>query len=121
MTGALTRLAPLARSRVWWGIVLSAALIAEAVALWIQHGLGEPPCVLCIELRLWVAAFVLLGALGVCLPSRPSVALVLHGLALPVALGMAWTAWLTWATEKGLVRGSCSPYLDLPSWFAVDR
>ena len=117
----LRRLAPFARSRTWWAVVLVAALGAEALALWYQYALGEEPCVLCIELRLWVAGFVLVGAAGVVLPPRPAIAFVLHGLGVVLGLGMLSGAWETWATENRIADGSCAPFLNLPEWFAVGR
>lgn len=121
MRSAIEFLSVCARARLYWAFVLCMSLGAEAIALYYQHGLGEQPCVLCIHVRLWVLGFALLALVAMLLPRLPYGEFATQGLALIAGVGLLERSWQTWATEKLLVDGSCSPFLNLPDWFAVDR
>ena len=111
----------LALSAGAWGLLLLLAVGMEAVALYYQHILGEPPCVLCIQVRL-----IVLGLAAVALVelfARPlrtlRLAGELAGLVLAALLG--WKAWQLLAVERGWTVGECGMALGLPDWLAVDR
>ena len=48
----------LAQSKWYWLSYMTAGLALLAAALFYQYVLEEPPCVTCIQVRLWIALFV---------------------------------------------------------------
>jgi len=109
------------QSRLYWSLMIISGLGLEGVALYYQYALNQYPCVLCIHVRIWVLAFVLIGALGLVL-QRWKLGLVLASLlSLAASVGLLERSWQTLATERGWLEGSCSMLSGLPSWFALDR
>ena len=48
---------------VWyWLAILGLGAFMEAAALYFQYGLGYGPCVLCIHIRIYVMAIMLVGS-----------------------------------------------------------
>jgi disulfide bond formation protein DsbB len=93
----------------------------EAVALYYQYVLNQYPCVLCIHIRIWVLAFIVVGAIGVIVPRGRLVLGVVSILSVVSSVGMLERSWQTLATERRWIEGSCSFSSGLPSWFALDQ
>ena len=60
----IDRLLSLMSSRWYWLGLIALALVLEGVALFYQHLLNEPPCVICIHARLWTLGILLAGGIG---------------------------------------------------------
>lgn len=110
------------RSHWYWLALIVGGLAAEGVALYYQYALNRYPCELCIHVRIWVAAIVLVGVLGLVL-KRSRVGLVLANvLSLIAAVGLAERSWATLATERGFSTSfACNINLNFPAWFALDQ
>ncbi len=93
----------------------------EAIALYYQYQLNEPPCVVCIHVRILVASLILLLGAGYLI--RPFLfARVMVLMALLVNSGILIERSLELlGTERGLIIGSCSFNLGLPTWLALDQ
>ncbi len=115
------RLERMLGGRPFWLCVAAAALAMEGVALFYQYGLGYGPCILCIHVRIWVAAIFLIGLLGFALNRVRIARLVSHVALLAASVGLLERSWQTFATEKGISDSSCGFSLGLPDWFAPDR
>ena len=111
----------LARGRAWWGCLLLLGIALEAVALYYQYRLDYGPCVLCIHVRLWIAAWMLLAVLGLLLDDRPHVRRLLHGLNTLVMAILVERSWRLLGVERGFIDGSCEMDAGLPDWLALDR
>lgn len=97
------------------------ALAAEGVALYYQYALNQYPCVLCIQVRLWVAAFIVIGIVGLALRNTRVGLHVANLLSLVAAVGFAERSWQTLGTEKGwIVKLACPMDPGLPPWFDLD-
>jgi disulfide bond formation protein DsbB len=116
----VSRILQIAQSKFFWLAMIVGALALEGIALYYQYALRQYPCMLCIHVRIWVAAFVPIGVLGLLLRnSRPG--LVVAGAASVVAaIGMLERSWQTLATERGWTMGACEFTARLPDWFALD-
>ena len=110
----------LGQSRLYWSAMVLTALAYEGIALYYQYALNEYPCVLCIHIRIWVLAFVLVGLLGLVLRPRKSGLILTTLLSLIASVGLLERSWQTLATERLWIEGSCSLQSGLPSWFALD-
>jgi disulfide bond formation protein DsbB len=109
-------------SRLYWLAMIVIALAAEGVALYYQYALNQYPCVLCIHVRLWVAAFVIVGALGLAMRTSRRGRIAASALSLVAAIGFTERSWQTLATERGwIVELACPMDAGLPSWFDLDH
>ena len=109
----------LGQSRFYWLFVLTGALLVEAIALYYQYFLDEPPCVLCIHVRLWIALIAVLALVFVILPKTPGI--ISHSLMALTGIAMIERSWQLLGNERGFIIGSCGFDTGLPSWFAPDR
>jgi disulfide bond formation protein DsbB len=109
------------RSQWYWLAMIFTGLAMEGIALYFQYGLDYGPCVLCIHVRIWVMAFILLGVIGlVCRNSRP-LSIIISALTVIAAIGLSERSWMTFAIERNLIEGSCTMGAGLPDWFALDQ
>jgi len=104
----------------FWLCQMATAAAVLGVALYYQYALGEEPCQICVQVRLWVVALFLLGALGAVLQHRLiRVSLLLVTLASVIGLGER--SHVLYQLEQGVGSSSCEFQLGMPSWFAVDQ
>lgn len=114
-------LAKLSRSTGYWLLLMLTAIAMEAIALYFQYVLDYGPCVLCIHIRILLAALILVCLLAFLLgKSKPSLVFS-HFLSFLVALGLAERSWQTLGIERGFIDGACSLDSGLPSWLALDQ
>lgn len=96
-------------------------VVMWAVALFYQYVLDAAPCVLCIQVRLWLTAVIVLAVVAAALDNRRWARLPVWLLMLGASIGLAERAWQVLGTEKGWTLGSCSFSTGLPDWFAMDQ
>ena len=92
-----------------------------AAALYWQYALGEDPCQVCIQARLWVAAIALVGALMLVLPDNRYTRFGGLILLLTSSVGLGERSYYLYLIENFRGDGSCQFTLGMPDWFAVDR
>jgi len=108
-------------SRWYWLVVIFVGVSLEAVALFYQYGLGEPPCVLCIQARVWVLVGIVFATTGLFLNRIMAIRLVAQA-GLLGGLAMLWNrSWTTVQVERGLYEGQCGMDAGFPAWFALDE
>ena len=111
----------LSHQRIYWIALVLVGVALECGALYYQYVLDEWPCVLCIHIRLWIAAFILLGLIALwCTPLRWAIRLA-HALNLVIMVGLLERSWKVLAVERGWIFGDCDLDLGMPSWFAPDQ
>lgn len=111
----------LLQSRYYWLAIAFFGFASLAVALFYQYALGEEPCQVCIQSRLWVLAFTLVAVVMAVCPQTRVVRLIGHIGVLVAGAGLAERAWFLYQLENGIGDGSCEFFLGMPEWFAVDR
>ena len=111
----------LARGRIYWLGLLLLGLFLQATALYYQYVLDEWPCVLCIHVRIWVTAFILIAAVAFFCTGSIAATRLCHGLTTGVMLGLLERSWQLLAVERGWVFGDCDLELGMPPWFALDK
>ncbi|MCP4769234.1 MAG: disulfide bond formation protein B [Gammaproteobacteria bacterium] len=114
-------LVDLGKQHRYWVILILVGIALEAGALFYQYVLGEWPCVLCIQVRMLVMAFVLLAVVAIFCTGSVAAMRLFHGLN---SLLMAWLverSWQVLAVERGWVFGDCGMSLGMPEWFALDK
>jgi len=102
-------------------MIAAASLAMLVIALYYQYVLGEEPCQVCIQARLWVFALLLVSMTLAALPKNRVLRLSGNLLALACALGLGERAWFLYQLENGIGNGSCEFQLGMPDWFAIDQ
>ena len=116
----LDRLANIGKNSLYWLALVLIGLSFEAVALFYQYVLEEMPCVMCIQVRLWVMALIMVALLVLLLRRLWFMRLVGHLLTVVIAAGLLERSYQLLGTERGFVFGDCGFALGLPDWFTPD-
>jgi len=117
----LNTLTKLSHSSWYWLTLILMGIAMESVALFYQYGLDYGPCVLCIHVRIWVMAIILIAILGLSLNKYPIVRSLAHVGILVSAIGLLERSWKTLGVERGWIIEACSMDSGLPQWFALDK
>jgi len=97
------------------------AIVLEGVALFYQYVLGTGPCVVCIHIRLWVAAMLVVGLIGLTVSESKAFQVPLWLLMMAPIAGFAERSWHTLSVEKGWTFSTCGFDVGLPEWLPLDR
>lgn len=114
-------LAKLNRQAYYWLFIVLVGVAMEASALYFQYVVGDEPCVLCVHVRIWVAAFILVGLFGLALRKSHRLRQISNLLSVAAAIGFLERSWETLATERGWSESSCAMNAGLPAWFDLER
>jgi len=119
-TTIIKQLQNLSHSRWYWilGIVTGSAFMA--VALFYQHVLEELPCLICIQIRLWISLFIIVSIVGLLLRSSRTGTIINNLAMVLIAIGLVERSYQLLGTERGFVFGDCGFELGLPAWFAIE-
>lgn len=117
----LNILTTIAQSRVYWLLLLVLGIILEAVALFYQYKLDYYPCVLCIHVRVWVLAFILIAVVAVVVYRSWPLRSLMHVATTLIMAILAERSWNLLGVERGTIEGSCSMESGLPGWLALDE
>lgn len=107
--------------RLYWILLIILGLSLEATALYYQYLLDEWPCVMCIHIRIWVLAFIVLALLALLSGSNRGLTTGFHLVNTAIMVGFVERSWQTLAVERGWVFGDCDMESGLPPWFALDK
>lgn len=106
-------------SRWYWLAVMAVGLGMEAVALFYQYGLDEPPCALCIQSRAFTLLGVLFGLLGAVVIRIPALRYAAN-VGLIISLGFLWdVSRTTVLVERGIEESTCGMDAGFPSWLPL--
>lgn len=115
------KLKGIAASRGYWLTLIVLGLAQLAIALFYQYVRDEPPCVLCIHVRLLVTAMVLLSLVALLIRRRRWLLTGAHMLNTAIVAGLVERSWILLGTERGTIIGSCEFDLGMPAWLAFDK
>ncbi len=108
-------------SKLFWLVLILLGFALEATALYYQYVLQEPPCIVCIHVRLLIAAMIILATTGLFLRNKKVFSWIIILLLLLVFITMIDRSYQLLGTERGFFIGSCSMDLGFPAWFAIDK
>ncbi|WP_415900415.1 disulfide bond formation protein B [Neptuniibacter sp. QD48_11] len=117
----LDKLTCLSRSAFFWLSLIFIGISMEAVALYYQYALDYYPCVLCIHIRIWLFALIIVAIFGLFTRKHGCLSKLSHLLTLVVGIGLVERSWKTLAVERNWIVDSCSMDSGLPNWFALDQ
>lgn len=118
--GVFGRLEKISNSAAYWVLLLVVGLCFECVALYYQYVLELQPCVLCIQVRIWVMALILVSLAAIWMRRNAFMNLLAHMLTVVIAIGMLERSYQLLGTERGFTYSDCGLDLGLPAWFALD-
>jgi disulfide bond formation protein DsbB len=117
----MNRIKDFSESNLYWLFLILVGLSMEAAALYYQYVLDEPPCVLCIHIRIWILGFVAVAILALQLKRLEPLVPALHILNSFMMVGFVERSWQTLAVERGWIFGNCNMDAGLPNWFQLDQ
>lgn len=117
----LKQLKIISSSSWYWWLYIIGGLIALAVALYHQHILEQPPCLLCIQIRLWISLLIMVAFTGLLLRHQKVINSAANLSMVVVAIGLTERCYQLLGTERGFVFGDCGFNLGLPTWFAIEE
>ncbi|MDH5518866.1 MAG: disulfide bond formation protein B [Gammaproteobacteria bacterium] len=115
------KLLEISQSKYYWLGLMVFAVGLELSALFYQYVLDYLPCVLCIHVRIWVFAIVVVAAISLGLLKSISLQIVSQLMMTVISLGLFERSYQLLGTERGFVFGDCNMESGLPFWFAVDK
>ena len=118
--GVMGQLTAFSKSVWYWLLLVLVGLSFEGVALYYQYVLEDMPCVLCIQVRIWVMALILVALAALWLRRNAFMNLLAHSLTVVIAIGLLERSYQLLGTERGFTFGDCGMDLGMPSWFALD-
>lgn len=111
----------LTRGHAFWWAVFALGSGLFAAALYWQYVIGDDPCQVCIQARLWAVSLGVLGALMLSVPDTLLTRLAGLTLTFIASAGMGERAYYLYEIENFRGDGSCEFTLGMPTWFAVDQ
>jgi len=117
----ITKLQTLSQSTGYWMSYAIGGLLLLAVALFYQHGLDELPCVVCIQIRLWITWLVITAFIGFLVKRKRGLNMIMQLSLIMGTLGFIERSYLLLGTEKGFIFGGCGFDTGLPAWFAIEQ
>ena len=117
----IRKLQQLMQGKSFWIALILLGIALEAVAVFYQYVMDEPPCILCIHFRLLVVALIVFSLLGLFLRSFKIAQITLSGALLLIFVGMLERSYQLLGTERGFIEGECAATLNFPNWIAVDK
>lgn len=109
------------RYRAIWLLLIGLCLAMEVIALYYQYQLNEPPCVVCIHVRILLASLILLLGSGYVIRQFLLARVVVLVALLVNSAALIERSLELLGVERGLIMGSCSFNLGLPTWLALDQ
>ncbi len=101
--------------------MIALCLALEGIALFYQYQLNYLPCVLCIHVRMLLAAILLLSILGLILRSARGIAIFILALVTAFWLWMVERSYQLLGVERGWIFGECDMSSGLPEWLALEK
>lgn len=121
MTDITKKLQIMGQSHWYWLIYIVAGLTFLAIALFFQYPLDNPPCAMCIQVRLWISLFVIVSIAGLLIRGNRILNTIAKLSIVLIAVGITERAYLLLGTERGFIFSDCGFDLGLPAWLAVDE
>lgn len=117
----LARLYRLSETRGFWYSIAAYFVLMELIALVYQYGLDYYPCALCVQIRAWLWAGVLMSLLTGLLHDKFWLRWTGLTLTLVFLGGALNTSWYAYGVERGTVVSSCTMGAGFPGFMPLDQ
>lgn len=102
-------------------LLLAFCIALEGAALFYQYVLHYYPCVLCIHVRIIVAAVAIVLVIQLVGFNLDWLRRITTVVLIVLSVWMVERAWQLLATERGWTLGECNMELGFPNWLALDQ
>ena len=120
-TNILKQLINISQSQWYWLFYIVGGLSLMAAALYFQHALEVLPCLMCIQVRLWISLLIIVSIAGLLLRGSRVMSSIAHLSVVFIAVGLIERCYQLLGTERGFVFSDCGFDLGLPAWFAIEE
>lgn len=111
-----------AETRLFWLAIAGLCFALFAGALFYQHVLEHLPCEICIYVRVWVVAIMLVALLALAVRHWRLGRVIFCLAGLVLTLGLANETWNLVVVEYNLGGGSgCAFFANFPAWAPLDK
>jgi disulfide bond formation protein DsbB len=107
--------------KIWWSLLIALCLVLEGIALYYQYALDYLPCVLCIHVRMLLAAILLVAIIGWLVSRNKGATFSALILNTGLWIWMTERSYQLLGTERGWIMGECAMASGLPEWLALER
>jgi len=121
MNSILKKLDRIAHSSWYWWFYILSGLASLAIALYFQYQRHELPCIMCIQVRMWVALFIIVCGVGLLTRQTKIPNLLMQFFVVLIATGLVDRSYQLLGTERGFIISDCGFSLGLPAWLALDK
>jgi disulfide bond formation protein DsbB len=90
-------------------------------AMYFQYIREEPPCLMCIQVRILLSLLIIIAVIGLLTRRHPLINVLANISTVLVAVSMSERAYQLLGTERGFVFSDCGFDLGLPAWLALDE
>ncbi|MDT8281334.1 MAG: disulfide bond formation protein B [Gammaproteobacteria bacterium] len=116
----IQQLNSLAQHSKYWLSYIFGSLALLTVALYFQYVNHEPPCVMCIQVRLWISLLMFVTGFGFLTRNNRALNLVSNLSVALIAAALTERAYMLLGTERGFVFSDCGFDPGLPTWLPLD-
>ncbi len=110
-----------AHSSWYWIITILAGLALLGAALFYQYILDELPCVMCIQIRMWISLLVVIAIIALLIHKNRILNTIAHICVFITALALTERSYQLLGTERGFLFNECGFTSGLPAWFALEE
>jgi len=106
----------------YWLVMAVGAIGLEGVALYYQYVIGEEPCVVCIQVRIWIMAYIIIGFVGSAIRENLIALRSMNVLGVITSVGLFERSYYLLGVERLWdLDGSCDMTAGLPWWFDLEK
>jgi disulfide bond formation protein DsbB len=113
-------LSQLSHNKYYWLSYIAGSVGLLMLALYFQYVNHELPCLMCIQVRLWLSLFILVAVFGLLVRDKRMLSHLSNLLVVAVAVGLLERSYMLLGTERGFVFSDCGFDLGLPAWLPLE-
>lgn len=121
LSSLLYRAGQLPGQAVYWLGYALLGLSAIATALYHQHILDEPPCVVCIHVRILFISLILVAVFALMLRHQHYFRYLANSVVVIITAIMIERSYLLLGTERGFIFVDCGFDLGMPRWLDIEQ
>lgn len=111
----------IANSSWFWILNIIGGLFLLVVAVYFQHVHNELPCVLCVQIRMWVSLLVVISTMVLFFHKYRLPNIIGHISIFLIAIALTERSYQLLGTERGFIFSDCGFTSGLPTWFAIEE
>lgn len=113
-------LSQLSHNKYYWLSYIAGSVGLLLLALYFQYVNDELPCLMCIQVRLWLSLLILIAVFGLLVRDKGMLNWLSNLSVVVVAVGLLERSYMLLGTERGFVFSDCGFDLGLPAWLPLE-